>query len=106
MSNSMHGPQPSPISRPTATPDDRRVIVKPHWLLLTAAVSVSAAAGAPPASSGATAAAPRPRAAIPDDALIEFLGADDIPDAHWWDYFSRREARTAAPATPTQGSKQ
>ncbi len=41
----MHGPQPNPTSRPTATPDDRRVIVAMIRPILVAAVVTLAAAG-------------------------------------------------------------
>ncbi|HUX74363.1 MAG TPA: hypothetical protein VMV25_10785 [Steroidobacteraceae bacterium] len=93
------------------------MLFKPHWLLMTAAVSVSALAGAPPAPPAppvppaplapTTVPAPShapatkaPPSTPPDEGLIEFLGADDVPNAAWWDFMNRQSppTRTAPPA--------
>ncbi|MDP9084982.1 MAG: hypothetical protein M3N50_14650 [Pseudomonadota bacterium] len=43
----------------------------------------------------------------PDDALLEFLGADDVGDAVWWEFFKKAPLRgDSSPAAPTQDAKQ
>ncbi|MFO1465036.1 MAG: hypothetical protein U1F35_01100 [Steroidobacteraceae bacterium] len=42
------------------------------------------------ASRGGT----QPATALPDEALLEFLGQDDVEDAKWWEWF--RQHRGAA----------
>jgi hypothetical protein len=85
-------------SRTPASPDEGALSPRPHWLFVSAAVSLSAVAAAPPASAPAgpadsppaRSADAHPAAPAPDDALIEFLGDDDVPDARWWDFMKRK----------------
>jgi len=77
-----------------------------YWLLLSAVVCASAIAGQPPAPP-APPAAPDASADAPDDEFIEFLGADDVGDAAWWEFFKKAPPRGKdTPATPPQDAKQ
>ena len=62
---------------------------------------------APPpqsSSSGATQTSPQ---GTPDDDFIEFLGADDVGDAAWWEFLKRAPPRGEnPPPTPPQDAKQ
>ncbi|NNM61331.1 MAG: hypothetical protein HKM03_04120 [Steroidobacteraceae bacterium] len=74
--------------------------VNPRWLLISAAVSVAAVAagtGTPRTTPPRSASAQR---AAPADALLEFLGQDDIPDQKWWEFMKRKapDARSRQPA--------
>jgi hypothetical protein len=44
----------------------------------------------------------------PDDDFIEFLGADDVGDAAWWEFLKKAPPRgeNPPPATPPQDAKQ
>lgn len=78
------------------TPDEHALTVKPRWLLISAAVSVAAVA----AGTGRPQTTPPRPAAAPADALLEFLGQDDIPDQKWWEFMKRKvpDARPRRPA--------
>ena len=79
----MAGPQPVPAQPPAAP--------------ATAPVPASASVPASPDSS----------ADAPDDGLIEFLGADDVGDADWWEFFKKAPPRGKdTPSTPPQDAKQ
>jgi hypothetical protein len=56
-------------------------------IVLCAALAPGAPRAAPPPSSEA---APPD---VPDDELIEFLGADDVGDAAWWDFLKTAPPR-------------
>jgi hypothetical protein len=64
---------------------------------------------APPApqsqsSPGATQSTPQ---GTPDEDFIEFLGADDVGDAAWWEFLKKVPPRGEnPPATPPQDVKQ
>jgi hypothetical protein len=63
-----------------------------------------AAAAPQSSSSGATQTPPQ---GAPDDDFIEFLGADDVGDAAWWEFLKKVPPRGEnPPATPPQGAKQ
>jgi hypothetical protein len=48
-----------------------------------------------------------PSAGTPDDDFIEFLGADDVGDAAWWEFLKKVPPRGGnPPATPPQEAKQ
>jgi hypothetical protein len=52
-------------------------------------------------------AAPQPPSPAPDDDFIEFLGADDVGDAEWWEFLKKAPARgQSPPATAPQETKQ
>ncbi|MGH9562380.1 MAG: hypothetical protein ACRD3S_13085 [Terracidiphilus sp.] len=44
----------------------------------------------------------------PDEGFIEFLGADDVGDAAWWEFLKKAPPREVnpPPATPPQDAKQ
>lgn len=71
-------------------------------LVLSAAVLAdepSAQPPSPPPGTPATAAS----GGAPDDELIEFLGADDVGDAAWWEFLKKSTSRKGQlPATPPQ----
>ena len=57
-----------------------------------------------PSSAGATGTQPQ---GAPDDDFIEFLGADDVGDAAWWEFLKKAPPRgNPPPATPPQDAKQ
>ena len=57
-----------------------------------------------PSSAGATGAQPQ---GTPDDDFIEFLGADDVGDAAWWEFLKKAPPRgDTPPAPPPQDAKQ
>jgi hypothetical protein len=61
---------------------------------------------APPSSSSAGATQTQPQGA-PDDDFIEFLGADDVGDAAWWEFLKKAPPRGEnPPAPPPQDAKQ
>ena len=65
-----------------------------------------AAPPAQPSPSSAEATQAQPQGA-PDDDFIEFLGADDVGDADWWEFLKEVPPRGEnPPATPPQGTKQ
>jgi hypothetical protein len=62
-------------------------------------MSAGAMAGQPPA--------PAPADPPPDESFIEFLGADDVGDARWWEFLKNAEPRADQPApAPPQDAKQ
>jgi hypothetical protein len=89
-----------------------------HWLLTGVLVCAAAAAQPPPSTSGAQQspspgtrpppAAQSPSQSAPDNDFIEFLGADDVGDAAWWEFLKKAPPRgeNAPPATPPQDAKQ
>jgi len=74
------------------------------------AVSVAGNPVPPPPSSPPPPSPPPPSPPPPlsDESLIEFLGADDVEDAGWWDFLKKTDPHTggAASATPPPGPKQ
>jgi len=84
-----------------------------RWQGLVAGVMVCAGAMAappppapPPSSSTAGATQTQPQGA-PDDDFIEFLGADDVGDAAWWEFLKKAPPRGEnPPAPPPQDAKQ
>lgn len=80
-------------------------------LLLGMAVCAAAIADPPPAPPRAPATEQEqrtpPAQAAPDDELIEFLGADDVGDAAWWEFLKTVPPRGEnPPAPPPQDAKQ
>ena len=79
-------------------------------------VCAAAAAQAPPSTPGAQQSpsqgtpppAQSPSQSSPDDDFIEFLGADDVGDADWWEFLKKAPPRgeNPPPATPPQDAKQ
>jgi hypothetical protein len=68
-----------------------------YWLVLGAAIWAAAVAGpsSPPPGTD------RPTSAdVPDDELIEFLGADDHGDAAWWEFLKNAQPGTDKPSAP------
>src|ERR1700719_4036537 len=76
-----------------------------HWLWIGAALcAVTLAAPPPPAPPAPP---PASSAGPPDDDFIEFLGADDVGDAAWWEFLKKVPPRGEnPPATPPQDVKQ
>src|SRR6267154_4612489 len=77
--------------------------------LLVGAAWCAAAAAAPPSPAPPTPPAPPAAASpgVPDDDFIEFLGADDVGDAAWWEFLKKVPPRREnPPATPPQEVKQ
>jgi len=59
------------------------------------------------ASDVGTARAATPGAGPPNDDFIEFLGAEDVEDAAWWEFLKKSAPRKdQPPVTPPQDSKQ
>ena len=48
---------------------------------------------------------PPPPDPPPDESFIEFLGADDVGDARWWEFLKNAEPRGDQPAPPPQDAK-
>ena len=80
--------------------------------------AAAAAAQPPPPASGAQqspapgtqpppGATQTPAQSAPDDDFIEFLGADDVGDAAWWEFLKKAPPRVEnpPPATPPQDAK-
>jgi hypothetical protein len=77
-----------------------------HWLFLGMVFCAGAFAAPPPPSTPAPA-APSPSSGAPDDDFIEFLGADDVGDAAWWEFLKKvPPRREGPPATAPQEAKQ
>jgi hypothetical protein len=100
------------IGRTKPRTRDRRPRIKIHsgWggLLLSLGLCAAAVAGPPPSPQPATA-QPLPTQAqgAPDDDFIEFLGADDVGDAAWWEFLKKAPPRVEKPPTqPPQEAKQ
>jgi hypothetical protein len=66
------------------------------------------AAPPPPTTTPPPAAASQPSSpGEPDDDFIEFLGADDVGDAAWWEFLKKAPPRgQSPPATAPQEAKQ
>src|SRR5882724_3289611 len=75
-----------------------------RWLLVGVAVCSAAMAGPPPSAPPAPPAPPPVSSpGAPDDDFIEFLGADDVGDAVWWEFLKKVPPRGGTPpATPPQ----
>jgi hypothetical protein len=77
-----------------------------YWLALSVILCAVAFAEQPPAAPPA----PQPSSPPPDasnDELIEFLGADDVGDAAWWEFLKKSAPRKDQPrAPPPQDAKQ
>jgi hypothetical protein len=71
-----------------------------RWQLLPLAAVMAAAAGMPCAAQAATPASVPPPPPPPDDSFIEFLGADDVGDAGWWEFLKNSEPRAEEPSPP------
>jgi len=90
------------------------VSAKHNWLALSAVLCAAAVAAQPPSSSPAPASVRPPVVAPPasssdtsDDDFIEFLGADDVGDAAWWEFLKKAPPRGEnSPAPPPQDAKQ
>jgi hypothetical protein len=83
------------------------------WLLIGVVACTAAFAGSPPPAPPASSAsspvgAPQsPSHGAPDDDFIEFLGADDVGDAAWWEFLKKAPPRGEnPPATPPREAKQ
>ena len=87
-----------------------------HWLWLGMLVCAAATAdppppgaqqSAPPVTQSPPGATQSPSQGAPDDDFIEFLGADDVGDAAWWEFLKKAPSRgSPPPATPPQDAKQ
>jgi len=83
-----------------------------HWLLVSVVLCTAAmAAPPPPPPPGVPQSQPpveaSPSPGTPDDDFIEFLGADDVGDAAWWEFLKKVPPRGGnPPATPPQEAKQ
>jgi len=84
-------------------------------VLCAAGVAAQSPSSAPaPAPAPASVPARPPVAAQPatssdtsDDDFIEFLGADDVGDAAWWEFLKKASPRGEnSPAPPPQDAKQ
>ena len=85
-------------------PGTRRVA-----LMLGLMLSAVGSAAPPPGEAAATGVPPaRPAAPPADESLFEFLGADDVGDARWWDYLrkSAPPAKAPPPQPPAQEAGQ
>ena len=70
-------------------------------------VACAAAIAAPPSPGTPPPEASPPIQGAPDDDLIEFLGADDVGDAAWWEFFRKVPRRGEnLPVPPPQEAKQ
>jgi hypothetical protein len=65
----------------------------------------AAMAAAPPPEPPPPPPPPPPDTSASDESFIEFLGADDVGDAGWWDYLKGSEPGSVGPPPP-QGGKQ
>jgi hypothetical protein len=75
-----------------------------HWLVLGAALYTTALAAQPPPAQPQQ---PSSEPVAPDDEFIEFLGADDVGDAAWWEFLKKAAPRKdLPPAPPPQDAKQ
>jgi hypothetical protein len=72
-----------------------------YWLVLGAAMWAAAVAGPPPPPPGTDRSA---SADVPDDELIEFLGADDHGDAAWWEFLKNAQPGTDKPGADKPGA--
>jgi hypothetical protein len=82
-----------------------------HWLVAGVALCAVTLAAPPPQAPPPQAPPPGalqpPSQGAPDDEFIEFLGADDVGDAAWWEFLRKVPPRgDNPPATPPQEAKQ
>ena len=64
-------------------------------------LSAVGSAAPPPGEAAATGVPPaRPAAPPADESLFEFLGADDVGDARWWEYLRKSAPQAKAPSSP------
>jgi hypothetical protein len=88
-----------------------------HWLWVGVLVCAAAIAEPPPqgtqqAPAPGTQSPPgatqTPSQGAPDDDFIEFLGADDVGDAAWWEFLKKAPPRggNPPPAPPPQDANQ
>jgi len=78
---------------------------------LTSAWGGGAIAGQPPPAAPASESphgsdAATTGAAAPNDEFIEFLGADDVGDADWWEFLKKSAPRKDQNPEPPQDAKQ
>lgn len=72
-----------------------------RWQCLPLAAAMAVTAGVPYTALAATpASAPPPSPPPPDDSFIEFLGADDVGDAGWWEFLKNSAPRAEEPSPP------
>src|SRR5277367_5066521 len=97
-----------PRIRDRQPPVENRVTAGRLWLLLGMACCAAAIAAPPPAPATPPPAASQPSSpGAPDDDFIEFLGADDVGDAAWWEFLKKAPPRgQSPPATAPQEAKQ
>jgi len=75
-------------------------------ILCAGAMAAPPAPPPPPPASAAGTGQASPQGA-PDDDFIEFLGADDVGDAAWWEFLKKVPPRGKnPPAMPPQEAKQ
>jgi hypothetical protein len=81
-----------------------------HRLLIGLIFCAAAAAAPPPPAAPPTppgSSSQSPSDGVPDDDFIEFLGADDVGDAAWWEFLKKVPPRGEnPPATPPPETKQ
>ena len=79
-----------------------------QWPLVAAVLcAMAVAAPPPPAAPQPPPVPPAASPGAPDNDFIEFLGADDVGDAAWWEFLKKVPPRgDKPPATPPQEVKQ
>ena len=90
---------------------ERRLTGRRRWLwfgwALCAVAMAAPPAPPPPPTPAAVPQPPAPSEGAPDDEFIEFLGADDVGDAAWWEFLKKVPPRVEnPPATSPQEAKQ
>jgi len=87
-----------------------RVVSGRCWLAISAvlcAAGVAAQPPVPPSARPPVVAQPATSSDTSDDDFIEFLGADDVGDAAWWEFLKKAPPRGEnSPAPPPQDAKQ
>jgi hypothetical protein len=90
-------------TRPRIRDRRSRIEIHPGWrwcgLLLGLGLCAAAVAG-PPAPPPPEPPPPSQAQGAPDDDFIEFLGADDVGDAAWWEFLKKAPPRVENPPTP------
>lgn len=87
-----------------------------RWLLLAAMLCAACVRAQnpqpPPAPPPRTEPAPPPadkppakQEGDPDDALLEFLGSDDVGDAAWWEFLKKSHPKDTNTAPPPDGKQ-
>ena len=95
----MTGPPASPLLKAATTVDPHLKLRPGWWSSMSLASAMTAASG--------TATAPPAKPAPPppnDESFIEFLGADDVEDADWWEFLKAKDPRPD-PAPTASGTK-